>query len=651
MFTPLLEGGTTHQAVMVIRLLILALVGLWLAGGIRTGTLPWASLQVGPVILAFLALGTVSALFSPYANQSWQWLIVLLGYGLLLFVLVSSIERWDHVFKLLTILIGVGVGEAAWALVQWGSGRAIRPSGTFFNPNFLAGYLAAVWVILLAFVCYQRRPGGWGTGSGRVRTVLLAGSLGVLALLLAAIFLTGSRGGMLATLAGTALVVGLRFGRKGIGLLLVLVLLGIAAPNPLRDRVLAEHAINPVSYARVQIWESSLRAMADHPFGVGLGLYQYVYPRYAQPVEGEITRYGKVAQNAHNEYLQMGVEMGLAGLLVFIWGVILVAREAARALQERLGRRQRIALVGASAALATVLTQAAVDANLHEPAITLLFTLCVGIVLSCRRLAGAAKGQIRSFPLRPRLVWAGLGALALVLAAVHVVRLGVAWTTFEAGSRAAADQDVRKAIADYAAAIELDRDKALYHSSLAAVYFRIYERTRDAAAAEAARAELRTAMELNPLDGRLPGLLGLVSASMAGSLPPNGPNAEASRARRATLLREAVQAYERAAELEPFSPFHRLEAGRVRLALGEPERAEMWARQAVELEPNFLPGREWLARFYLAAGRRGDAVREYQEIRERQKRYEGWAKDPVEERFLAVNAAELERMVLAGVGS
>jgi O-antigen ligase/Tfp pilus assembly protein PilF len=631
---------------MVIRLLILALVGLWLARGIRTGTLPWASLPAAPAVLAYLALAALSVCFSPYANQSLQWLIVLLSYGLLLFVLVSSIGRWDQVFKLVIVLIGVGACEAVWALVQWGTGRMIRPSGTFFNPNFLAGYLAVIWAVGLALVCYQWRRGRRGDGANRSRSIMLAGAFGGLALLLPTILLTGSRGGMLATLVGTALVVGLRFGRKGLGLLLVLVLLGMVVTNPVRDRVISQHMGNPVSYARLQIWKASLRAMADHPLGTGLGLYQYVYPRYALPVTGEITRYGKAAQTAHNEYLQMGVEMGLAGLLIFLWGVWLVIREASRVLKEQLTRWQRGTIVGASAAVGTILAQAAVDANLHEPAIAFLLTLCVGIILAGRRLAGRGDIQVRLVPARFRLVWAGLGMLLIALAALHVVRLGVAWMAFESGSRAAASHDVRKAIPAYARAIEFDPGKALYHSSLAAVYFRIYEQTRDDAAIQVAVTELRTAMTLNPMDGRLPGLLGFILTSLA--QPVAGSEASLSHEARETLLREAEAAYEQATALNPFSPFYYLEAGRVARELGEPERAEAWVRQSVELEPNFLPGREWLAWFYLDAERRDEAVREYQEIRERQTRYAGWVKDPVEEKFLNINTAALGKRLTGG---
>ncbi|MGI0014024.1 MAG: hypothetical protein ACREBU_11365, partial [Nitrososphaera sp.] len=98
-FSPLLEGGTTHLAVMVIRLMVLLLLGVYLWRGIRAGTLPLPSLQIGPAVLTFLGIAAVSVAASPYTDQSLQWLLVLLSYAGLLYLLVSLIVQWDHVSK------------------------------------------------------------------------------------------------------------------------------------------------------------------------------------------------------------------------------------------------------------------------------------------------------------------------------------------------------------------------------------------------------------------------------------------------------------------------------------------------------------------------------------------------------------------------
>jgi len=225
-----------------------------------------------------------------------------------------------------------------------------------------------------------------------------------------------------------------------------------------------------------------------------------------------------------------------------------------------------------------------------------------------------------------------------LLAAAESVRVGVAWQVYEAGLQAAAHRDLPRALASYRAAVALDPGKALYHSSLASGYFQVFERARDPGAAQAALQELQVARELNPLDGRLAALLGSAAASVADS----GLPAASSSGRRAALLSMARAAYERAVELEPFAPFYRLELGTLALRLGDRPVAESWVRSAVEREPNFLPGREWLTRLYLASGRMDEANREVAEIRERQQRYAAWSKNAQDLRFLRADAAALE---------
>ena len=108
-FSPLLEGGTTHLAVMIIRLTVLLMLGIYVARGIRNGALTVPSLRIGPAVLAYLGLAAFSTAISPYTHQSLQWLVVLLGYAALLYLLVCFIEGWDHIARLLAVLVGMGL--------------------------------------------------------------------------------------------------------------------------------------------------------------------------------------------------------------------------------------------------------------------------------------------------------------------------------------------------------------------------------------------------------------------------------------------------------------------------------------------------------------------------------------------------------------
>ncbi len=646
-FSPLIEGGTTHLAVMVIRLVILLLLSLYVWQGVRWGHVGFPPLRVGPAVLLFLSLAAVSTVASGYTEQSLQWFLVLVSYAGLLYLIVFFEDEWNHVARVFLVLVGMGVFEAGVVLAQFMGLGAGRPTGTFFNPNFLAGYLAAIWAIVLAVLSFTGRRKVWNSlkGSHLVRFLRFAGLIGLLLMFPLAIVCTGSRGGVLAFLVGTAVVLGMRFGRKAPAWLAVGVLCLLFVPNPFHERVRLEHTFNPLAYARLNIWKSSVVAMVEHPFGVGLGLYQYVYPRFAAPLEGQISRYGKTAQTAHNEYLQMGVELGVASIIIFCWGLVGVAQETRHALHHRLRGWQRGLLVGVCAAAASILLHAGVDSNLHEPAIAILLILCVGTILSARRLSGPSADPLRIVPLRTRgskWAWSVGAILAIAGIVIVVTRLGLAWMAYEKGVEAAAQQEYHQAIAHYRSAIALDPGKSLYHSSMAAALFHAFERTGDWELGRASVVEQESAVNLNPLDGRLFGVLGYLYQSLAASKVGAESPASKGGEGRGTWLRFAQHAYERAVELEPFNPIHRLELGRLYWLQGDQERAVMTVRRATDIEPNFLPAREWLVRTHLGMKQLENAKKEFQEILERRKRYAGWSKDAFEERFFMTDLTGLD---------
>ncbi len=67
------------------------------------------------------------------------------------------------------------------------------------------------------------------------------------------------------------------------------------------------------SAERLRMWQSGLRMLTDHPFGIGLSNVGRVYPLYRMPDsihpnEGHL----------HNNFLQIAVERGVVGLAAFV---------------------------------------------------------------------------------------------------------------------------------------------------------------------------------------------------------------------------------------------------------------------------------------------------------------------------------------------
>lgn len=664
LFSPLIEGGTTHHAIMVIRLLILALAGVWLFRLLQIRQLIVLKDALTPPILALIALSAISTATSPYFHQSFQWLMTVVLYAALLYLLVELFTAWQQLIPVCIALLAImALIEGTSALAQGILIGKLRPAGTFFNPNFLSIYLGAILTVMFGILsCLKWKP------SSRARSLIAYGfrskdicqavgdfmvkhDRSVKYFLLtscciagAGSILAGSRGGMLATVVGIIIVSMHRKGKKLAVLPIAVLVFALTVPNPYRDRVVAEHIANPLSYARTQIWQQSIAAIMDVPLGVGLGLYQYVFPRYSFPVEGEIARYGKIAQTAHNEYLQIGVELGLAGLLVFAWGITVFGRTARVLLQARLRRWQRGVVVGWTAGVAAILVHAGVDSTFHEPAVVIVLLTGVASIIASTRVSERPPQREVCRHVRRRWAWGVLGMLFLTATSLQVMRVGIAWMKYEAGKNAQAAQQLESAVQSYHEAIDIDGTKALYHSALASAFFQLAQQGRDYRYAETAVSELRTAIVLNPIDGRLHGLLGYLCASIGSSSLWRDVDPKL----RLAWLEQALGAYQAASLLEPYSAFHQFEMGRVYFALGMREEAITRAKQAVRIEPNFLPAREWLAKVYAASDKEEEkvhAIDEYQEIRTRLERYAAVPKDPMEQRFMRVDLSSLAQMV------
>lgn len=647
-FSPIQEGGTTHSSQMIIRLLILLWVGIVMAQGIRSGRFNVPMLPVGYIALTFLGLAVAATVLSPYPHPSRQWLLIISGYVVLLYLIASSIDRWDSIRTVTIMIVMVGVGEASLALLQGFAWNSIRPSGTFFNPNFLAGYLTVSWAILLSGALHGYRSNALFSTSSIPPSLWWFGVGSALGAILVAVICTQSRGGMVVLFVATVLILTVRYGWKLSGSCAVfLVVIGLLIPTPIRDRVILEHKQNPATYARWQMWQGAVTQMVDHPFGIGLGLYQYTYPLYAFPVEGEISRYGKVAQTPHNDYLQMGIEMGPGAILVFMTGVVMVVRELRKVLQGRLLRWQRALIIGVSGGGIALLVHAALDSSLRESAIAILLILCGGLIVSAGRLHrdDAAIGYI--VPIRSPLVWGLSMVVGLLLIGVEVVRSALAWTTFEIASRHATAGETVAAIKGLQDAIALDPGKSLYHHGLGSIYARAFETTGEKQAFQNAAVEFKEAIDLNPLDNRLLGLLGQLYVSVAQAPQTSGVTTEERR----IWLREAISIYEQAIQLAPFSAMYRYEQARLYWLLGKRKEAERRAKEAEELEPNFLPARVLLARLWFDGGKVDEARGQLREIQERQARYHPWPKNSLDHTFLNVDVAPLRATLGEGAAA
>jgi tetratricopeptide (TPR) repeat protein len=634
---PLLEGGSTHLAMMIIRLLLLLAVAIWCLRIFQSGKFALLQINLWKPILLYLALASASTILSPYQNQSIQWLMILGGYAVALYLFIETMVVWNCAAIIMKVLMAMGLAESVWAWTEWYSLSMARPNGSFFNANFLGGYEAAIaagTITVLSYAPWRRLT----VQSLMKRECWVPFAFVITGMTISTVLLTGSRGAMLALLCGVLIVVDFRWGWKGsVGVLGIAIML-VCAPTAFRNRLLLEHAANPETYARWQMWLSAMREMLDHPLGMGLGLYQYTYPEYAFAVEGEIARYGKVAFTPHSEYLQMGVELGVVSIPIFLWGVAKLFFETWKDFPKRLTREQRMTVVSAVGGTVAILVQAAVDSPLHEPGLVFLLIVYASILIAYRWWnQHPLKRRPISILSHRRILVLGITMLWCLLM-IQVVRVGMAYSAYELGTSLSSQRENDQAVHYLSWAVRLDPGKALFHQALGAAQYQEYWRSGERAKLYTAIEELQTAIRLNPLDGRLQSILGSV---YAGLLRKNlGSEIGQSTAQ---LESVAGEAYATASRLQPFMYSHRFEWARLLEDLGRPTEALGQYRRVVELEPNFLPARERLVHLYLQVGDRTAAEEEFHQILDRQRRFANHTYDPYSKTFLTVDPTTVER--------
>lgn len=580
-----------------------------------------------PAVAVFVGWAALSILYSAYAAVSLHWLVSILSYAAWLWLVVHFVENADQVRKLVVVILGMGFFEALVGSYQFLWGGYPRAKGTFFNPNFFALYEMAAFTLAFGLLCY----GPWGKARRWERPVLwvVSGAIGL------AFIMAQSRGALLAFVVAVGFVGLCRFGKIFLGALVLCLLVGGVVPNPLQQRILSVGTEDPYAYSRQDIWKNSLQRLVDHPIGVGLGLYKYTSFQYRFPTQGGVSRFWKRAESAHNDLLQMAVELGVVGVMIFLAGVGLLGREIRETLVGRLEPWQQGIVTGLTGGMLGILVHAAVDAVFHEPAIVLLLVLSAGLILVVKRLNAPAHAAVLTvpFPYHPARVLL-IGVLAVVLGVLSI-RPAAAWFAFEKGGQELAAARIDRALAWYEWAARIDSGMSVYHDALASTHVDRYRQSGEVRWLDEAVNELRVGLKLNPLDARLANRLGLLFLLLA-------QQSDAGEGRK-TFLEQAAVYYELAIQLDPYSPFNYLKLGQLRQGQDRDEEALALFGRATEYEPNFLPARVHRAELLVKAGRKALARQEYAEIVKIRARYQGAGLNSLERQYVDVDLSRLKR--------
>lgn len=340
----------------------------------------------------FFALVLVQSLTrtTAYAHATDTHLLLLAAYGMLVFVVTQTLRRSSQFLLLAKVFTAYGAIVAAFAVLHGmaPNGKlywtwALEQGGSMYGPYVNRNHYAGLMEMLLPFPLVLAAS-RFTHGNRRIAVA------GIAALMAGSIFLSGSRGGMLAFAAQMvvlgALLVRTRKGNwkepltLGVILAVVIVFLIWIGGNQLTQRLISIHATAREEInggVRLSIDRDCLRMLAKRPIlGWGFATFPIVYPEFR-------SFYSTFFVNeAHNDYLQLLVETGLAGFSIAVWFLVLVFRGAAGKVKSWTETANGALTVAAVLGCVGILVHSFFDFNLQIPANAALFYVLCAIAAS-----------------------------------------------------------------------------------------------------------------------------------------------------------------------------------------------------------------------------------------------------------------------------
>lgn len=331
-------------------------------------------------ILTVIALVSVPG--SAWPKQSFTFFQDWWPQVMLMFVCVCVGFVNRRTAYLCVVTVTLSAGFAALVMLATnnvdGGGRAFI--GTYRSATYDANMSAALFVLALPYAAMLAVGRGWTRWAG----------IALIPLLIAATLATASRGGVLAlmVLGVTTVIFAPKQNRpKYIGLFVLAIAVAPFLPHSGLATRWAEFMQPGGDYnmtsrdGRIEVWKRGIGFMISHPvLGVGVRSYE---------IAGGTQAHSWV--NAHNAFIQVGAELGVGGLVVFVMTIAAALRLALHARRRLSGSNLapsdelgRSLVTAAFSALIAVIASAMFLSMAYD-AIT-LFALAVptGLALSLR---------------------------------------------------------------------------------------------------------------------------------------------------------------------------------------------------------------------------------------------------------------------------
>lgn len=340
------------------------------------------------LVLCFMLVMLLGGLISYGGAQSLKQALIYTALMVAYFLTVGLVNSKEMLKKSVSVLSVSLLLVSAYGLYQNFSGNISaewidtemfdsiggRVVSTFENPNMLGLYLILLLPLLAAAMIGEKN---WWKKPGHVLS--FAAGAGCL-------IYTFSRGAWLGFLFATVIFL-LMWNKRTMGLLLAGVLalpmLIPYLPESIVSRFTSIGDLTDTSTNyRVYIWRGSAKMAGDYALtgiGVGESAFDRIYPYYSfAGIEK--------APHAHNLFLQLFIEVGIFGFIVFLALLICMFQSGFSLAKHGGDKEVRLIGCGALCGVLAALVQGMTDYVWYNYRVFFVFWLTIGLVAAARRI-------------------------------------------------------------------------------------------------------------------------------------------------------------------------------------------------------------------------------------------------------------------------
>ena len=336
-----------------------------------------------PIVLfgILILIGTITSINPRGSFRDFTIHMVSLGLVVVMVNVIKTKEDFNRVVTLLvfsaTIVALIGLYQyvagveidAAWIDVENNPDIKARVFSVFGNPNVLAEYLIMMIPLSISLMWYSKKL---------YKKLLF---LGTSLILILAIVLTMSRGGWLG-FAFSALVFILLVDKRFLLSIIPITIGGVyLLPQTYLNRILSIGNFQDSSNAyRLKMWEITMDIIRDYPLaGVGFGHlpFKQTFETYIRTMP---------TYHAHNTFLEIAAELGIPGLIAFLFLIFVIFKYGIKELITRENTYISIMAAGVLSGLAGVLAHGGVENVLYLTRIIFSFWVLIGLLLVLLRI-------------------------------------------------------------------------------------------------------------------------------------------------------------------------------------------------------------------------------------------------------------------------